>query len=203
MRLLLRLFGVSLGGHDVGRLRARGVARRRRHPASRGRRGARRARHVRRPARDCRGPGRPTSWSTAPRCARSTPTCRPPSWCAKCSLRLIPACRCGAAIPTTSSACCTPRICSAPIAAAGGDVSRISAADIALEAWFVPEATTLRDQLQAFLQPQDPFGAGGRRIRRGARADDARGHHRRDRRRHQRRARCRRCRACASSSTAR
>ncbi|MBV8663431.1 MAG: HlyC/CorC family transporter [Hyphomicrobiales bacterium] len=36
-------------------------------------------------------------------------------------------------------------------AAAGGDVSRIRAADIALEAWFVPEATTLRDQLNAFL----------------------------------------------------
>ena len=37
-------------------------------------------------------------------------------------------------------------------AAAGGDSSRINAADIALEAWFVPEATTLRDQLQAFLR---------------------------------------------------
>ena len=37
-------------------------------------------------------------------------------------------------------------------AAAGGDASRINAADIALEAWFVPEATTLRDQLQAFLR---------------------------------------------------
>ena len=36
-------------------------------------------------------------------------------------------------------------------AAAGGDASRINAADIALEAWFVPEATTLRDQLKAFL----------------------------------------------------
>jgi len=37
-------------------------------------------------------------------------------------------------------------------AAAGGDASRIRAADIALEAWFVPAATTLRDQLQAFLR---------------------------------------------------
>jgi Mg2+/Co2+ transporter CorB len=36
-------------------------------------------------------------------------------------------------------------------AAAGGDASRIKAADIALEAWFIPEATSLRDQLQAFL----------------------------------------------------
>ena len=36
-------------------------------------------------------------------------------------------------------------------AAVGGDASRINAADIALEAWFVPEATTLRDQLKAFL----------------------------------------------------
>jgi Mg2+/Co2+ transporter CorB len=37
-------------------------------------------------------------------------------------------------------------------AAAGGDASKLSAADIALEAWFIPEATTLRDQLQAFLR---------------------------------------------------
>jgi Mg2+/Co2+ transporter CorB len=37
-------------------------------------------------------------------------------------------------------------------AAAGGDASRLKAADIALEAWFVPEATTLQDQLQAFLR---------------------------------------------------
>jgi Mg2+/Co2+ transporter CorB len=37
-------------------------------------------------------------------------------------------------------------------AAAGGDASRVKAADIALEAWFIPEATTLRDQLQAFLR---------------------------------------------------
>jgi Mg2+/Co2+ transporter CorB len=36
-------------------------------------------------------------------------------------------------------------------AAVGGDASRIRAADIALEAWFIPEATTLYDQLQAFL----------------------------------------------------
>jgi Mg2+/Co2+ transporter CorB len=36
-------------------------------------------------------------------------------------------------------------------AAVGGDASRIRAADIALEAWFIPEATTLFDQLQAFL----------------------------------------------------
>lgn len=36
-------------------------------------------------------------------------------------------------------------------AAVGGDASRIHAADIALEAWFIPEATTLRDQLKAFL----------------------------------------------------
>jgi Mg2+/Co2+ transporter CorB len=37
-------------------------------------------------------------------------------------------------------------------AAAGGDASKLQAADIALEAWFIPEATTLRDQLQAFLR---------------------------------------------------
>jgi Mg2+/Co2+ transporter CorB len=37
-------------------------------------------------------------------------------------------------------------------AAAGGDSARVKAADIALEAWFIPEATTLRDQLEAFLR---------------------------------------------------
>jgi Mg2+/Co2+ transporter CorB len=37
------------------------------------------------------------------------------------------------------------------VAAAGGDASRIDIADVALDAWFVPETTTLRDQLQAFL----------------------------------------------------
>jgi Mg2+/Co2+ transporter CorB len=37
-------------------------------------------------------------------------------------------------------------------AAAGGDASKLRAADIALEAWFIPEATTLQDQLQAFLR---------------------------------------------------
>jgi len=37
-------------------------------------------------------------------------------------------------------------------AAAGGDSSKLRAADIALEAWFIPEATTLRDQLAAFLR---------------------------------------------------
>jgi Mg2+/Co2+ transporter CorB len=37
-------------------------------------------------------------------------------------------------------------------AAAGGDATKIKAADIALEAWFIPEATSLRDQLQAFLR---------------------------------------------------
>ena len=88
-------------------------------------------------------------------------------------------------------------------AAAGGDASRIDAADIALEAWFVPEATTLRDQLKAFL---------GRKIHSALVVDeygvvlgtaDARGHHRGDRRRHQRRARPPVRRACASRPTAR
>jgi len=37
-------------------------------------------------------------------------------------------------------------------ATAGGDASKLRAADIALEAWFIPEATTLQDQLQAFLR---------------------------------------------------
>src|SRR5947209_5114800 len=36
--------------------------------------------------------------------------------------------------------------------AAGGDVSKLRAADIALDAWFIPDATSCRDQLQAFLR---------------------------------------------------
>ena len=36
--------------------------------------------------------------------------------------------------------------------AAGGDASRLNIADLTLEPWFIPELTTLRDQLQAFLR---------------------------------------------------
>ena len=35
--------------------------------------------------------------------------------------------------------------------AAGGDASKFNIADLTLEPWFIPESTTLRDQLQAFL----------------------------------------------------
>ena len=60
------------------------------------------------------------------------------------------------------------------VAAAGGDVSKVRPADVALEAWFIPEATTCRAQLQAFLRRK---------------THHAGGHHRGDRRRHHRRAR--------------
>ena len=36
--------------------------------------------------------------------------------------------------------------------AAGGEVSKLRAADIALDAWFIPDATSCRAQLQAFLR---------------------------------------------------
>ena len=36
--------------------------------------------------------------------------------------------------------------------AAGGDVSKLKIAELTLEPWFIPESTTLRDQLQAFLR---------------------------------------------------
>jgi len=36
--------------------------------------------------------------------------------------------------------------------AAGGDAKTLNLAQIALEPWFIPESTTLRDQLQAFLR---------------------------------------------------
>jgi len=38
------------------------------------------------------------------------------------------------------------------LAAAGGDAGKLAIDDIALDAWFIPETTTLRDQLQAFLR---------------------------------------------------
>jgi Mg2+/Co2+ transporter CorB len=38
------------------------------------------------------------------------------------------------------------------LAAAGGDVAKVDVEGIALEAWFIPATTTLRDQLQAFLR---------------------------------------------------
>ena len=36
--------------------------------------------------------------------------------------------------------------------AAGGDASKLNIAELTLEPWFIPESTTLRDQLQAFLR---------------------------------------------------
>ena len=36
--------------------------------------------------------------------------------------------------------------------AAGADATKLNIAEIALEPWFIPESTTLRDQLQAFLR---------------------------------------------------
>ncbi|MGC2783194.1 MAG: HlyC/CorC family transporter [Roseiarcus sp.] len=36
--------------------------------------------------------------------------------------------------------------------AAGGDASKLNIADLTLEPWFIPESTTLRDQLQEFLR---------------------------------------------------
>ena len=38
------------------------------------------------------------------------------------------------------------------LVACGGDASKLRIADIALDPWFVPESTSLRDQLQAFLR---------------------------------------------------
>ncbi|HLW92837.1 MAG TPA: HlyC/CorC family transporter [Roseiarcus sp.] len=43
------------------------------------------------------------------------------------------------------------------LAAAGGDASKLDIATIALEAWFVPDTTSLRDQLQAFLARKTHF----------------------------------------------
>ncbi len=43
------------------------------------------------------------------------------------------------------------------LAAAGGDAARIDVASLALPAWFVPEATSLQDQLKAFLRRKTHF----------------------------------------------
>jgi Mg2+/Co2+ transporter CorB len=43
------------------------------------------------------------------------------------------------------------------LAAAGGDPSKLDIDDIALEAWFVPDTTSVRDQLQAFLRRKTHF----------------------------------------------
>ena len=43
------------------------------------------------------------------------------------------------------------------LAAAGGDSSRIDIEEIALDVWFIPDTTTLRDQLQAFLRRKTHF----------------------------------------------
>jgi Mg2+/Co2+ transporter CorB len=43
------------------------------------------------------------------------------------------------------------------LAAAGGDASKLNIDDIALEAWFVPDTTSVRDQLQAFLRRKTHF----------------------------------------------
>ena len=45
--------------------------------------------------------------------------------------------------------------------AAGGDAHKLDVAAIALKPWFVPDTTTLQDQLQAFLETQIAFRAGG------------------------------------------
>ncbi|WP_347563150.1 CBS domain-containing protein, partial [Stenotrophomonas maltophilia] len=41
--------------------------------------------------------------------------------------------------------------------AAGGDASRLSVEALALETWFVPGTTSLRDQLKAFLTRKTHF----------------------------------------------
>ncbi|HLJ72204.1 MAG TPA: HlyC/CorC family transporter [Roseiarcus sp.] len=43
------------------------------------------------------------------------------------------------------------------LAAAGGDAGKLKIDDIALEAWFVPDTTSVRDQLQAFLRRKTHF----------------------------------------------
>ena len=57
----------------------------------------------------------------------------------------------------TSSASCMPRICCAPSISVGGDAEKLKIAQISYEPWFVPDMTSLRDQLRAFLSKKTHF----------------------------------------------
>ena len=95
-------------------LRPGGAEKRGRSDAQGRRRRPLRPRHVRRPARP-QGTDRLRRHGPSHQDgrARRRPAASPSS-CAKSSPRPLRACRSGATIPTTSSACCTPRICCAP-----------------------------------------------------------------------------------------
>ena len=63
-----------------------------------------------------------------------------------------PACRSGAAIPTASSACCTPRTCWRGCAAIPSNLAGLDVAALATPPWFIPDTTALLHQLLAFRQ---------------------------------------------------
>ena len=56
---------------------------------------------------------------------------------------------------------------------AGGDASKLNIADLTLEPWFIPEFDDAARPAPGVLEPKDPFGARGRRIRRRAGAGHA------------------------------
>ena len=91
--------------------------------------------------------------------------------------RLTPACPFGVGSRTILSASCTPRTCSERMSRAGGDASKLNIADLTLEPWFIPEFDDAARPAPGVLEPKDPFGARGRRIRRRAGAGHARRHH--------------------------
>jgi Mg2+/Co2+ transporter CorB len=63
---------------------------------------------------------------------------------------------CGAASARRSSASCTPRPCCARYAS-GGDLAKLDIVALATPLWFVPDTTTLKDQLNAFLKRKAHF----------------------------------------------
>ena len=67
----------------------------------------------------------------------------------------------------TSSACCTSRTCCRRWPTPTATWTR-STSPIMREPWFVPETTSLKDQLAAFLKREIPLRPGGRRVRRAA-----------------------------------
>ena len=60
--------------------------------------------------------------------------------------------RCGRTSPRTSSACCTPRTCWWRCRASAGTWRSSTWRDIAAQPWFVPDTTSVTDQLNEFLK---------------------------------------------------
>ena len=61
----------------------------------------------------------------------------------------------------TSSACCTPRTCYGRCRASAGMSPKLDIGAVAAQPWFVPDTTSVGDQLNEFLQSQGAARARG------------------------------------------